>query len=573
MEEKNYQTSLYQQGEQIKQKNRNLKLENFHFQYLLYFIKKHKLKVKVVIFLIFFLVILEIILPLFSYGYISKFSALLVRKKMPLIIVLLTSGVIIYIVCSFISLKIEKTLIVYLLNDLRRKWFKIFLTKPFFKIKSRDKASLIAKISYHFPLLQMGVDRSVIGLVRWILYSLGLITITFFYNTKLLIIVLASIPINLFIILIGYFVSKYYITKETTLYSEIIKDIVLDLYELPFIQSHRLEEKSLKKLDDLVKLDTYFRIRRNLWLGFGGRIIFASLIFLAGIFYITQTYFPSFFAKMEIDNLFLSGIIVLYLSRLLYTSLQIGLYFLPTKLGLILSIPKPTPDKSKSSIKSFQTITFQSKKTKLTKFDKYLHQIKFDFKKGEKILIFGENPNKNQLGFIFSGQGRFNTPSWIVKVNNQRFFYQHWRQTFSCAYFIQNNFSTEKKIGEILTGKNKEDITLMDIKNIFRIISPYQDFDFVMSLNKFIGSDFHQTKINFIDLFFLQAAYCLINRPALIIIDNVYVNLNNEKINRVLKILTDQLKESVFVFLSDQENCLIKYDKKYLVAEKEIKEI
>ncbi|MDD4996284.1 MAG: hypothetical protein PHW15_02325 [Patescibacteria group bacterium] len=574
MEEKNYQISLYQQREKIKKNIHQLKLENFHFQYLLRFIKKHKKEVKIMILLIFFLVILEVILSLFSHSFISQFSALLIRKKMPIVFFILSAGVMIYLVCSFIGLKIEKTLIVYLLNDLRRGWFKIFLHRPFFKTKSQNKASLIAKISYHLPLLQMGVEKSLIGSMRWILYILGLISITFFYNTKLLIIVLAFIPINIAIGVIGYFIAKNYITKETTLYSEIIKNIVTDLYELPFIQSHRLEEKSLKKLDDLVKIDTYFRIRRNLWLNFGPRVIFALLILLAGIFYILQIYFPSFFLQIEIGNLFLSGIIIFYLTRLLYTSLQIGFYSLPTKLGLILSVPKSKTNKRRFiNFKNFQTISFNAKKTKLIKSDGYSHHLKFEFKKSEKILIFGKNPNKNQLGLIFSGQGQFNISSWIVKINGKRFFYKHWQQASFPAYFIKNDLSTEKKIGEILTGKNKEDITPLDVEKTFQTLSPFKEFNFIMSLSKFMGHDFQSMKMNLTELFSLQAAYCLIKKPLLIIVDAIYADLNNEITNKVFKILTNQLKESIFIVLSGQDNSLLKYDKKYFLFQKGVEKI
>lgn len=488
---------------------------------------------------------------------------------MPLIFLFLSLGVIVYLICSFISLKIEKTLIVHLLNDLRRDWFKLFLNKPFFKTKNKDKASLIAKISYHFPLLQMGFEKSVIGLMRWILYSLGLIVIAFFYNSRLLTVVLISIPLNILVGLIGYFIAKNYITKETTLYSEIIKNIVSDLYELPFIQNHRLEEKSLEKLDDLVKLDTYFRVRRNLWLNFGPRVIFAILVFLAGSFYIAQTYFPSFFLSMRFGNLFLSGIIVLYLSRLLYTSLQIGLYLLPVKLGLMLSVPRLTKPERKNNLRldSFQSICFRTKKTKLKKSGQYLRQIEFEFKKNERILVYGENPDKSELGLIFSGQGMFNVSAWIVKVNRKRFFYKHWCQTDFPAYFIKNDLPTEKKIGEILLGKNKEDIAPADVKNVFKTLSGFKEFDFVMSLNKFIGCDFRRIKMNLIELFSVQAAHCLIEKPLLIIVDPVYADLQNEKINEILKILADRLKESIIVVLAGKNNSLLAYDKKYVLAE------
>jgi len=574
MEEKESQIYLYQQRKRIKQLSRPLKLESFHFNYLFHFARKHKKGIIIFIVLLFFQVILEATLPFLGRNYFSKLSILLVQNKILIIFFILIAGVIIYLVAAFFVIKIEKSLVIYLINDLRRKWFRIYLNKPFSKVKSRDKAALIAKISYHLPLLQMGLGNTVVGIMRWLIYVAGLLIIASFFSTTLLIIVLISLPLNIIIAYLGYLIAKNYVTKETTLYSEIIKHIVSTLYELPFIQNYQMERKYTEKLDDLVKLDTYFRVRRSLWLVYGNRIIFAGLILLTASFFLIQSYFPQLFAGLKIGEIFGLGIIFIYLGRLFYTSLRIGLYVLPAKLGLILSIPEQREIKTrKNLIKNFYSLVFQTKKAKLFESGQYLKKVRLEFKRGERVLIYGENyTGKTSLGFLLAGFGCFSVQSWIVKVDKERYFYNDWQRKFRNAYFIQPRFSTEKKIGEILVGKNSQDILSEDIEKVFKEISRYKEFDFILSLKKFLATDYHRLEISMVNLFSLQAAYCLINKPQLIVIDNFWLDLDYDGINRILKILDQELSKTILIFLATKENLLIKYDKKYVLAEKDIKE-
>jgi ABC-type antimicrobial peptide transport system ATPase subunit len=575
MDEKNSQIYLYQQRAKIRQENRPLKLEKFHFRYLKSFARRYRRQINFFLILLFSQIILEIILLVFGKNYLRQSTALLERSQISFALISLTVGVIVYIIIAFWELKIGKSLVIHLINELRRKWIKISLNKPFNQTKSENKASLIAKISYHLPLLQMGMDNSVVGLMQWGVYVLGLILISLFLNTTLLIIVLLAIPVNIGLGLIGYYIAKHYVSKETTLYSKIIEHITSSLYELSFIQKHKLEKENLKKLDELVKLDTHFRIRRRIWILFGNRIIFGLLILVVGFSYVLRIYFPDLFANTQIDNLFVSGVIFIYLSRLLYTSLKIGLFILPAKLGLILSVPRPRTDQNRRDlIKDISSITFQSTKTKLFWAGPYLKNVHFSFQKGDRILIFGENHcGKTHLGYLFSGLGLFNRRAWIVKINSKRYFYNDWQRKFRDVYFIEPQINSEKNIGEILTGKNRENISREDITRSFQIIKKCPSLHFILSFQHFIAENCRTITSSPLHLFALEAAYCLINKPKIIIIDNIWLDLNYEKIKKILKTLDQNLPHSIIIFLSTQNNQLITYHKKYAFMENKIKEV
>lgn len=575
MEEKNSQIYLYQKKAEIRQMNRPLKLEKIHFNYLKSFSRRHKKEIIIFLSLLFCQILLEVILPLFGRSYLFKASVLLQWGQMTTVLGVLTGGVIIYIIIAFWELKIGKGLVIRLINELRRKWIKIFTNKPFHKVTSENKANLIAKISYHLPLLQMGLDNSIIGLMQWSLYVLGLLIISSFISTTLLIIVLLAIPVNIIIALIGYYIAKKYVTKETTLYSKIIKHITFSLYELPFIQKHKLEKENIQTLDELVKLDTHFRIRRSIWLLFGNRIIFGLLILVVGLSYILRIYSPDFFLEIQVDNLLISGIIFVYLVRLFYTSLKIGLFILPTKLGLILSLPRPQKEKIRRDIiKKISSISFKTKKAKLFWLGKYMKNINLEFNSKDRVLIYGKScVGKTHLGYLLSCMGRFNNQAWVVKANGKRYLYNNWQEKFRNAYFIEPQLTSEKNVGEILTGKNRENISQTDIEKVFQTISECPPLHFILSFRRFTAENCQTVTLNPVHLFALEAAYCLVNKPAIIVVDNLWLDLNQERINEILKIMAEKLPDSIIILLSTKENSLISYNQKYVISENQIEKI
>lgn len=575
MEEKNSQIYLYQKKAEIRQMNRPLKLEKIHFNYLKSFSRRHKKEIIIFLSLLFCQILLEVILPLFGRSYLFKASVLLQWGQMTTVLGVLTGGVIIYIIIAFWELKIGKGLVIRLINELRRKWIKIFTNKPFHKVTSENKANLIAKISYHLPLLQMGLDNSIIGLMQWSLYVLGLLIISSFISTTLLIIVLLAIPVNIIIALIGYYIAKKYVTKETTLYSKIIKHITFSLYELPFIQKHKLEKENIQTLDELVKLDTHFRIRRSIWLLFGNRIIFGLLILVVGLSYILRIYSPDFFLEIQVDNLLISGIIFVYLVRLFYTSLKIGLFILPTKLGLILSLPESSKEKIRRDIiKKISSISFKTKKAKLFWLGKYMKNINLEFNSKDRVLIYGKScVGKTHLGYLLSCMGRFNNQAWVVKANGKRYLYNNWQEKFRNAYFIEPQLTSEKNVGEILTGKNRENISQTDIEKVFQTISECPPLHFILSFRRFTAENCQTVTLNPVHLFALEAAYCLVNKPAIIVVDNLWLDLNQERINEILKIMAEKLPDSIIILLSTKENSLISYNQKYVISENQIEKI
>ncbi len=288
-----------------------------------------------------------------------------------------------------------------------------------------------------------------------------------------------------------------------------------------------------------------------------------------------RIYTPDFFLKIQVDNLLISGIVFIYLIRLFYTSLKIGLFILPARLGLILSLPEPQKDKSRQDIiKKISSITFKTKKTKLFWLGKYIKNINLEFNSKDRVLISGKScVGKTHLGYLLSCMGRFNNQAWIVKANEKRYLYNDWQTKFRNAYFIEPQLTSEKNVGEILTGKNRENINQSDIEKVFQVISQCPPLHFILSFRKFTAENCQTITLNPVHLFALEAAYCLVNKPAIIVIDNLWVDLNQKRINEILKIMAEKLSDSIIILLATKENSLITYNQKYVISEDKIEKI
>jgi len=527
---------------------------------------------KLIVFFSALSIFLQVLIPLLTNFYVKKYSFFLEINKLIFSLVILFFILGLYLLFSFLSIKYEKTITVYFLNYLRRKWFSFYLNKSIFSLDNRDKSQVITKISYHFSLLQMGITNSFFPVIHWIFLILGLLFSGFFIDSKLIFILLIMLPINLLVFFLGYIIAKYYVSQDQTLYSKILVFIGNTLNEFNLTKLNQKEKKSLDYLDEMVDIDSYFRIQRELWMKYGNKIIFAIIIFGGALVYFIEIYYP--FLQVENSMQYLVyGIFFGLMIRLIYLSLRIGLFSFPLKLGIILCVPeeicllKGVPKVKEKII----NIKFRSKKTKLGTDKDYFKNLEYDFKSGERVLIFGsENSGKSFLGIIFSGHAPQGiSRSWIVKVNDKRFLYKKWRELFiSGTYLIHPNFQTEENILNILSGQSFFDISELKIKDIFKALNKYPVFRFITNYNKSIGEEVNKLNFSLIDKALIQMAYALLNPPEILVIDNLWLDLNSERIKEAISVLSKELKNTIIIFLASKDNDFLAYDQKYNLGNK-----
>lgn len=562
------QNSLYQKRGKIRQDIRPISLSKIQWGYIRTFLKKNSKLLIASLGLLFALTFIEILIPLITNFYVKKYSFSLEISRLIWSLTGLFGVLGIYLTFSFFCIKTEKTFLVKFMNYLRKMWFTYYLNKGVLSLNVEDKGRILTKISFHFSLLQMGLTNSGFALFAWLFMSIGLVFSSFFLNTTLLFVVLVSIPASILLGFVGYIISKYYVSQDQTLYSRILMYINESLEDFFVIKTRKKEHQVLSHFNKLVDLDSFFRIRRDLWLKYGSKIIFVLISLFAGVAYLLEIYYP--FLQVENSaHYIVYGIFLGLIVKLFYLTLRIGLFSFPIKLGASICIPdkKIFGIEKKVNTPRIRTLIFKSSKVRLGRGKKYTKDVEFNFLNGGRYLIHaGEGCGKTTLGHIFAGQespARANP--WIIKLNGKRMLYSKWTRFSSNSFFISDQFTSEKTLIETFSNGDNQSVKGDDFRDIVKVINSNNHFEFLMDHGRAIGRNIDRNSYSGVEKALLQMAYCLIRKPSVIIIDNSWIDIDNRKINETLVHMAEVLPNSIIINLSSRDNDIIKYDQKYSI--------
>ena len=489
-----------------------------------------------------------------SYSYISK-------SFWPIFGVL----VLVFVINSFFSIKREKTITVLFINDLRRRIFKNYLGKPLEMMSSEKQSDLVAKISYHLPLVSMGVSNSIFGMARWLIYLASALLVAFLAGLNVALIDVSFITLSIVISVISYFVVKQYVSQEVTFFSQIIKHIDLSFSEKYFSKGFNLEPAILKKFDRLVDFDSIFRIRRDLWMKMSFKIIFILLLFISILTHFFYGDVSLWVNLISPELKFLYFFLLIYLSRIVTESLRIGLYFFPAKLGLSLTnVQLERYLHRKDSIKINKEISFYSKKIKFSRTGKYYRGLKFDFQKSGRYLFYGPNlSGKTTLAKAFVGR-EIHTPKALkVRIDGHRINFLDYQRNFSDVYFFDPGFYSQKSLIELITGSGREDTDFARIEQAMKIVIDHKFLADIVADDNNLGVAADNIWSNHLAAFALHTLYCLVNKPTLIIIDNLWLDLNYPDIIKMLKIIDSELPDSIIIVFAQNSINNIDYIKRY----------
>jgi hypothetical protein len=571
------QFSTYQTRLNISRNVNPVKLEPYQRAFLLDCFRKAQGKIILLVSLLFIQVVMEIAVLVLVRGSIREqaFNAFH-RGELVLILGLLSLGIVVYLLISYFALKIERQTVLAFINKLRRNWFLLILGRAESAMTSERKAAFIAKASYHFPLISLGIDNSALGAIRWALCACILLILGSTGKIYLMIGSVTIVALSLLSGIAAYFVSKYYVSQEVASYSKVIRHIDSSLSEFSFIKAFKQERAALKGLDARVDTDTYFRIRRDIWLRYFRKIIY-TFFFIAAIgLVVLNIYHPEIFAQLSFSNQnFSTGIISLYALRLFFESVRTGLYVPPLMLGLALSIPERIPrDSGENEEKHWSRLEFRSNKTKLYNEGKYYKNIALLFETGKRYLLIGEpRQGKTSLAELFAGKARFNKNGWLVKIDDVRLDYRHWVNLNSGSFFLSSYFHSDRTVGEVIFGKEKQLITAEDLFSVYPWAEKHPLLAMVVSKKRFVGESLRQFEANSPMLFAIYTLHCLICKPRLILIDNQWLDLNYPEINSLTTILHQGLPESAIVAFSRNNNNIIPYNKKYEIKTDHIQDL
>ena len=560
MQEIKNRANLYTTRQKQRRDNSRFFWQSFHTEYLVGFWRNYKKNIIMGAVLSFVAILIEVFVLLLGRIIIRQLS---IRLEIVLIwqmLGLLLFALIIYLVVSYFSIKVEKTILIELLNDLRRKWVSKVLNKRIFTTKSDSKQSIIAKLFYHFSLVAMGFNQSLVGLWRILLLFILVVVLATTISFKMFIVAIITIVVSIGLFIVGYFISKNYVSREQTLYTHILKHIVKSFDNLSMYKLHQQEKKVLFKLDNLVELDMWFRVRRDLWMKYGNEVLFAFIVLGGAAIYILQLYLPEIFDQ-EISSLFFYGIVITYMLRLLYLSLRAGLFFIPFKLGLQLSIPESYReyDWGRRKIDSF---CLKADKVKLPGKDVYYKDNNFCMNFGSTYLFKDKNrDNLTYVTALFVGMKYNNAKPWILHVNNERYLYNDWFGHRQLNYLISPDLKYSGSVGEFIFGLDQKDVDLKLLEVLYDKFAEYDVFDYLFKNNRILTARMEDFTIT--ERALLQIIYAVHHGDSVIIIDSYLIDLNDPVIEGGIKILRKLSPNAIIVTMSTRDNIILDYEETF----------
>ena len=563
--------------QQIRRSMRVTGLERRHFTFVFEFLKKNRRHIGALVSLLLLQAILEISALMFVNSSIRDRAYTAFHQGY---LTILLGGILvsiaIYLTVSFFALKIERGMVLGFINTLRRNWFKLILSRTELSMTHDRGADFIAKASYHFPLVSLGIDHSALGTLRWALCACILLVVGSIGGGSLLVGACAIIVLSGVVGFGAYMVANHYISQEVASYSQVIRYIDSSLSEFAAIKTFHQENGALKDLDARVNNDTYFRIRRDIWLRYFSKVVYTVLFLGTLAVLIFGFYHPAFFLGIYAsDDVFLAGIISLYSIRIFYEAGRTGLYVPPLRLGLILSIPeKMVADFKIKKENPWSTLEFKSNKVKLHLEANYFKNVSIHLQKGKSYLFSGAPySGKTSIAELFSGKARFNKDAWLVKLDTARLDYRQWAGEFHQSFFISPYFYSEKTIGEIIFGKEKQNITAEDLFTVYAIAEKHPLLSILVSKKRFVGESLKVFQANGTLLFAAYILHCLVRQPSLIIVDNQWLDLSYPEINDLVMLVRRELPGSTIAVFARTNNDILPYDEKYEIQTNEIKRI
>jgi energy-coupling factor transporter ATP-binding protein EcfA2 len=477
------------------------------------------------------------------------------------IITIVLIGTTAYLVIAFLSIRSERRAVLGLVNDLRGRLFSGILGREERSVTHEAKADFIAKVSYHLPTLSLGVDHSLFGCIRWALSACVIVALALVAGPKALILALIVIAGSVAVAGIAYVVAMRYVSQEVTAYSQIMRHISLTLAEFPSIKKLHLQPQAMKDLESRVTTDTHLRVRRDVWIRYVNRLVFAGM-FVAGVslsaFALSYPQIVSTYSGST--SAILTAAFALYALRLVYQAVQAGLYLPPLRLGLFLSVPRgPAMTFGPVTRGAWNTIVFRSNKTRLFPEGAYLKDVSISIRKGERhLFVGGPSSGKTSLAFLFGDKPLFNAMGWIAIEDGRRLSAVSWANETRQRYLFGPQFRSEKTLGELMLGKSRQDIDQGDIERLYALSERHPAFFKIFAKKRFVGESAQAFENNPSALFAIQALHCLLNDMRLIVIDNAWVDLGYEEIDETIRTLSEELPDSVIIMFARKERNMLK---------------
>jgi len=560
------------ESNRIRSEFRFSKLDPKQKKYIFSYVKKHKKALLTLLFLAIGETIIGILLPVISHFYLEKSFDLMNYRTFLIIGISLVVLLILYLVNSYLRIYKTQQFSMQLINDLREAWYKYYLKHNAAFKKHFDGRKLMTKFLYHIQLLRMGLQNIISTGIQSVLLYIAILIFSFLFNPKLFLLLWLAFPLLVIVFIVNDYIGKHYITREQTFNSRIVKHLADSLINFDLLKTQAREKEKLKEFDNLLDIDAFFRVRRQLWIQFSNRILYGIIVLVSIGFYFIQIYWP-FIEFDSVTNVAATGLILGYFMRILFSTARVGIFYEAYTLGLKLVIPEFDVELNKEvkTQPKWKKLRLHGSKVSLNK-KSYIKNFELLLNKNDRALIYsGDTKGKSTLANVLAGKRALR--SLFITLDKNRLKTDVWAAFKSNNFYITDNFQCDASIGEILFAKNKNKINSDDIEGALKILNQYNEFDYLFKYREFLGKDITPKDLSRTELILLQIAHCLIKKKSIITIDHSVLDNLNSELKKGLEVLDKHSEDSTLIFFSTTDNNNLKYAKKYKLGKTELKEI
>ena len=431
-------------------------------------------------------------------------------------------------------------------------WLIYFFQTPSNESSKLSDGSLMAKMLYHTQLLRMGLERVIMEGGRAVVFYVVVLIAAFFFSSSSFFWMAMGFPVICVMTYVAMLIGKHYISQEQTLNTKFVKVLFHQMNNLSQVQSLGLEQDRFHQLNQIIEQDTHFRKRREMWLKFSDRLVFAIILLAGGMLYLIKDFYPILHWNNWSEGAI--GIVLTgYFAKILMQSVHAGIFWQALKTGLLISVPEfkvgPNPFGKRSKVNFLSSLTIQGKKAKLSKFGSPIKQFRLVLEPGSKTLIVGEGTvGKTTLAKYLCGMEKID--SLNVK-NDGNFLLSHiWCGHNRDRQLISLTPVFRETVAEFLLAQPAEDLDLADLNNIFKKLKKYPEFNFIFQFKEFLGKRFDSLQGSLTELALLQIAQSILRQPKLICVDNSVFDLPNPLVQKSLLILAQECAASTIVYFT-----------------------
>jgi ABC-type multidrug transport system fused ATPase/permease subunit len=471
-------------------------------------------------------------------------------------LLLLGGLVVVYLLLSFTIIRLGQELFFALINQIKRHWLIYFLQTPSAESSKLADGSLMAKLLYHTQLLRMGLERVLLEGGRAVVFYVIIVVAAFFFSSTTFFWLAMGFPLLCLATGVAWLIGRHYIRQEQTLNSRFIKVLFHQMNNLAQISSLGLGKERFHQLNLVIEQDTYFRKRRETWLKFSDRLIFALVILAGGMLYLIKDFYPILHWNNWTDGavgIVLGG----FFAKILIQCVHAGIFWQALQTGMQIAVPEFTIGKNPLGqgieINFTKPLALQGSRVKLSKFGRVIKHFRLTLTPGSRTLIVGSGPvGKTTLAKFLCGLVEI--PSINVKNAGRFLKAMIWCRGNKSRQLISLVNVYRESAGEFLLAKPAEDLDQYDLEKIFSRLKKYPQFEFIFKFKQFLGKRFDSLQGSLHELVLLQVAQAIVRRPKLICVDSSVYDLPGPEIAEALRILEQECPETTLVYFSARED-------------------